>query len=86
MRAGDELTGGRQVRRLCEVKGAAAFAPVEVLEQSATCGVGDPGGERAPPAERISGGRLDLGDLGTEVHEKLCGVRTCDLGGDFDDV
>jgi hypothetical protein len=38
------------------------------------------------PPERISGGRLDLGDLGTEVHEKLCGVRTCDLGGDFDDV
>ena len=38
--------------------------------------VGDAAGERTPAAQRVSGGRLDLGDLGTEVDEKLCGVRT----------
>ena len=76
MRPRDELAGGRQVVRPGQIEGGAALAGVEVVEQAGTLGVGYSPGKRAPSAQRIPGGRLDLGDLGAEVDEKLCGVRT----------
>ncbi len=48
--------------------------------------VGNAAGKRPPAAQRISGRRLDLGDVGTEVDEQLRAVRARDVAGDFDDA
>ena len=76
MRLRNELAGGRHVVRLREIKGGSALAGIEVLEQTAALRVDHTSGKRAPVAQRVSGGRFDLGDLGAEVNEKFCGVRT----------
>jgi hypothetical protein len=76
VRSGDQFARGRDAVGLREVQCGAALSGVEILEQAAAQGVRSTAGKGPPAAQRVSRGRLDLDDLGTEVDEKLCGVRT----------
>ncbi len=76
MRLCDQGVGGRHVVGLRQIECGATLSGIEVGEQAAAVRVGYAGGERTPAAQRVSRRRLYLGDLGAEVDEKLCGVRT----------
>src|SRR5882757_6147538 len=84
MRLCDQFTRRNDVA--VELQCGAALSGIQVLEQSRSIGIGYAAGEWAPPAQRISRRRLDLGHVGTEVDEELRAVRTRNVPGDLDDA